>query len=159
MGLPRVLAIMGSGEIAPAMTKVHRELFARLDAARTGREPASAVLLDTPYRFQENAARLSERTVEHFRASLGRELRVASFGAEDAGEPGAAAERAVALIERAPYLFSGPGSPSYALGAWRDSPIPEAIEARLRRGGVVTVASAAALTFGRRTIPVYEIYK
>jgi hypothetical protein len=30
---------------------------------------------------------------------------------------------------------------------------------KLRSGGVVTFASAAALTLGRRTLPIYEIYK
>ena len=45
--LPRVLAIMGSGETAPTMARVHRELFRRL-----GPGPTPAALLDTPYGFQ-----------------------------------------------------------------------------------------------------------
>ena len=48
--LPRVLAIMGSGETAPTMARVHRELFRRL-----GPGPTPSALLDTPYGFQENA--------------------------------------------------------------------------------------------------------
>ena len=47
---PRVLAIMGSGETAPTMARVHRMLLGSL-----GRPPVPAVLLDTPYGFQENA--------------------------------------------------------------------------------------------------------
>ena len=47
--LPRVIAIMGSGETAPTMVTTHQELFARLP---TG---ARAVLVETPYGFQENA--------------------------------------------------------------------------------------------------------
>jgi hypothetical protein len=39
----------GSGETAPTMIKPHRELFERLG-------DAPAVILDTPYGFQENAA-------------------------------------------------------------------------------------------------------
>lgn len=158
MSLPRVLAIMGSGETAPAMLKVHRDLFARLDAGRSDGARAGGVLLDTPYRFQENAARLSERLVEQFQSSLGRQLEVLELDREGARDEAAAA-RATAAIRRAPYVFAGPGSPSYALEAWRDSPIPAAIADRLTRGGVVTMASAAALTLGLLTVPVYEIYK
>lgn len=59
----------------------------------------------------------------------------------------------------ADYVFAGPGSPSYALGAWRDSPLREALAGKLRRGGCLTFASAAAVTLGMAAIPVYEIYK
>ena len=58
MSGPRILAIMGSGETAPTMAKVHRALFERF-----GGEPAPAAILDTPYGFQENADELSARTV------------------------------------------------------------------------------------------------
>ena len=49
-GAPRILAIMGSGETAPTMAKVHRALLERFGPSR--RRPRS---LDTPYGFQENA--------------------------------------------------------------------------------------------------------
>ena len=58
----RVLAIMGSGETSPTMVTIHKEIVARLGAGRH-----SAVLLDTPYAFQENAADIS--------VALGRLLR------------------------------------------------------------------------------------
>ena len=44
MSDPRILAIMGSGETAPAMAKVHRALLERL-----GEPGAPATLIDTPY--------------------------------------------------------------------------------------------------------------
>lgn len=46
----RILALIGSGETSPTMVTVHRELVARLGVARP-----RAVLLATPYAFQENA--------------------------------------------------------------------------------------------------------
>ncbi len=55
--------------------------------------------------------------------------------------------------------MAGPGSPSYALRQWADGPIPVALADGLRDGGILTMASAAALTLGTVTIPVYEIYK
>lgn len=152
MSGPRILAIMGSGETAPTMAKVHRALFERL-----GPEPIPAAILDTPYGFQENADELSARTLKFFRESIGREVTVASYRSRDVDAMTAAT--AVARIREARYLMAGPGSPSYALRQWADGPIPSALADRLRDGGIVTMASAAALTLGTVTIPVYEIYK
>ena len=57
-------------------------------------------------------------------------------------------------------MFAGPGSPSYALRQWARPPVPAALLADLlATGGCVTFASAAALTLGVATVPVYEIYK
>ncbi len=74
MSDPRLLAIMGSGETAPTMAKVHRALFERLGAG-----PVPAAILDTPYGFQENADDLSARTVRFFAESVGRVVGVASY--------------------------------------------------------------------------------
>jgi len=51
------------------------------------------------------------------------------------------------------------GQPTYALRQWRDTPVPDLLADKLTRGGVVVFASAAALTLGSHTVPVYEIYK
>ena len=134
------------------MAKVHRALFDRL-----GSEPVAAVVLDTPYGFQENADDLSARTVQFFRQRLGRDVAVATYRNRDVNAVTAAS--AVALVRGSRFLMAGPGSPSYALRHWAGGPIPSAIVDRLRSGGVVTMASAAALTLGVSTIPVYEIYK
>ncbi len=152
MSGPRILAIMGSGETAPTMAKVHRALFERF-----GAESVAAAILDTPYGFQENADELSARTVRFFAESVGREVVVASYRSR--GVDAVTAATAVARIREARYLMAGPGSPSYALNQWADGPIPGALADHLRDGGILTMASAAALTLGSVTIPVYEIYK
>ena len=152
MSGPRILAIMGSGETAPTMAKVHRALFERLGPA-----PVPAAILDTPYGFQENADDLSLRTVRFFAESVGREVNVASYRSRDVDALTAAT--ALARVREARYLMAGPGSPSYALRQWADGPIPAALADLLRDGGILTMASAAALTLGVVTIPVYEIYK
>lgn len=152
MADPRILAIMGSGETAPTMAKVHRALFNRL-----GSEPVPAVILDTPYGFQENADDVSARMVQFFRERLGRAVAVATYRRRDVDAVTTAS--AVALVRGSRFLIAGPGSPSYALRQWAGGPIPTAIVDRLQSGGVVTMASAAALTLGVSTIPVYEIYK
>ncbi|MGZ6297761.1 MAG: CysS/YqeB C-terminal domain-containing protein [Candidatus Limnocylindrales bacterium] len=152
MSGPRILAIMGSGETAPAMAKVHRALLERLDDST-----APATLIDTPYGFQENADELSARIVAYFVESVGHTLSVATYRSRDADA--LATSTALALIREARYVLAGPGSPSYALRHWVDGPIPGALTDKLANGGIVTVASAAALTVGVVTVPVYEIYK
>ena len=152
MSEPRILAIMGSGETAPTMAKVHRALFERFDPG-----PVPAAILDTPYGFQENADELSSRTLEFFDTAVGRPAAVASYRSRDVDALTLAT--AVARIREARYVMAGPGSPSYALRQWAGGPIPDTLAAKLLDGGVVTMASAAALTVGVVTIPVYEVYK
>ncbi|MGH9245557.1 MAG: CysS/YqeB C-terminal domain-containing protein [Acidimicrobiales bacterium] len=159
--LPRLLTIMGSGETAPTMVKVHRAVLDRLaEASGGGGGPVPAVVLDTPYGFQENADELSARTVEYFRQSVGYPLEVVNF--RSAADDPVRRERAMAQLRDAAYVFAGPGSPTYALAQWAGSPVPELLAAKLAAGGPgggVTFASAAALTLGVATVPVYEIYK
>ena len=149
---PRLLTIMGSGETAPTLARIHRAILERL-----GPGPVPAVLIDTPYGFQENADDISARTVDYFRESVGADVAIASLRSAG-GDPRARAT-AVARIRAARYVFSGPGSPSYALRLWGDSEIPGLLADKLATGGAITFASAAALTLGVATIPVYEIYK
>jgi hypothetical protein len=150
--LPRILTIMGSGETTPTMARAHRAVLDRL-----GERPVSAVLLDTPYGFQENADDISERALAYFRDTVGNPFTVASFRSADADT--LARETALVRIREARLAFTGPGSPSYALRQWAGTDIPRLLAAKLAEGGAVTMASAAALTLGRYTIPVYEIYK
>ena len=148
----RILAVMGSGETAPTMAKVHRALFERFDG-----KPVPAAIVDTPYGFQENADELSARTLEFFATSVGNPVDVASYRTRTVDAVTEAT--AVARIRAARYVMAGPGSPSYALDQWAGGPIPDALRDKVTGGGVLTMASAAALTLGVVTIPVYEIYK
>ncbi len=153
MSAARILTIMGSGETAPTMVKLHREVFARLGAGQH-----RAVFLDTPFGFQENAEELCQRTVEYFRQSIGHELDVARLP-RLVGLDTMNLESALAQLRRAELLFAGPGSPTYALRQWAGTPVAQILRDRLAQAGAVTFSSAAALTLGVKTVPVYEIYK
>jgi len=145
--MTRLLVIMGSGETTPTMIKPHRRIFESLD------EGASAVLLDTPYGFQLNADEISTRTIGYFAQSVGRKVDVVSWRTPPT--PGLERERALTSLRSAGWIFAGPGSPTYALRQWRDTELPSV----LTQAEVLVFASAAALTLGSHTIPVYEIYK
>jgi hypothetical protein len=152
MTLPRILTIMGSGETAPTMVTTHRMLAANLPKS------ARATLLDTPYGFQENAPELATKAVEYFKTSINIVLDVAGL-TQMIGADALAVERGLQLVADAQYVFAGPGSPTYALRQWAGTPLAGLLTKKLRDGGIVTFASAAALTLGRFTLPVYEIYK
>ena len=132
---PRLLAIMGSGETAPTMAKVHRLLL-----GRSGRPPVPAVMLDTPYGFQENADEITARALDFFRENVGWPMTLATFRSTDVD----AVTRATTLarIGEAHCVFAGPGSPSYALRQWRGSGIEDLVLGKLQHGGVVTAESA-----------------
>jgi hypothetical protein len=167
----RVLAVIGSGETSPTMVTVHRDLLARL-----GSRAPLALLLATPYAFQENAYGVSSRALRYFARSVGLQVRVApgtSRQADPAMAPpttGAGAgqaaysrsdpDREAAEIRAADWVFAGPGSPSYALAHWQAGPVAAVLRERVLAGsGLTVLASAAAATAGRFTLPVYEIYK
>ena len=156
MSLPRILAIMGSGETAPTMVTTHRRLTSLLPS------PVKAVVLDTPYGFQENAPELATKAVEYFKTSINVDLVVAGLvrlhDTHIAADP-VAIERGLRALSDADYIFAGPGSPTYALRQWAGSSVARIMIDKLNNGGIVTFASAAALTLGKATVPVYEVYK
>ncbi|GGV00696.1 hypothetical protein GCM10010182_17500 [Actinomadura cremea] len=152
-----LLVLMGSGETTPTMVGVHRDVVARA-------RPASAVVLDTPYGFQENAAEISARARDYFARSVGLRVDVPSglrgpvreWDGAGAGDPDAG----LAAVRAADWIFAGPGSPTYALDCWRGGPVGDALDDHARTGrAAIVFASAAACALGAWAIPVYEIYK
>jgi hypothetical protein len=160
----RILAIIGSGETSPTMVTVHRELVSRL-----GLDHPQAIVLATPYAFQENAADVSARAQRYFADSVGLQVSIAA-GTSPHADPGMAPPLTgedeqeegwqAADISSADWVFAGPGSPSYALAHWRAGPVAAALRERvLADHGLTVLASAAAATAGQFTVPVYEVYK
>jgi len=143
---------MGSGELGATMVEVHKDLLRSLP------EPRRAAFIDTPAGFQLNVDEISRKAEAYFHRHIEHSLNIASFkNREEISE--VAAEQALRTLRQADYILMGPGSPTYALNQWRSSPIPEILVRRVAAGACLTAASAAALTVGRFTLPVYEIYK
>jgi hypothetical protein len=149
----RLVALFGSGETSPAMTSVHQDLIARVRAP-----DLNAILIDTPFGFQENADEIVARIVAYFRERVGSEMTLASFrhgGRATALE----IEQFLSSLRGANYVFAGPGSPTYALRHWRDHGVREPLVEKVTVGGCLAFASAAAIGLGAYALPVYEIYK
>ncbi len=146
------IVLMGSGELTATMVEVHKQLLARLG------EDARAVFLDTPAGFQLNSDQISAKAIEYFRSRIGRPMTLASFKSKEA-LGSLDAEKALLSLRQADFVLVGPGSPTYALRQWEGTPIPEILARRIEEGACLVAASAAALTVGCHTLPVYEIYK
>lgn len=147
-----MLALMGSGELTSTMVEVHKELVGRFG------KTARAVFLDTPAGFQLNADDLAQRAVSYFQNRVQHPMSIVSFKSRQGTAP-YDAEKAYRALREADIILIGPGSPTYAVSQWLGTPIPEILMQRIQDGACLVAASAAALTVGRLTLPVYEIYK
>jgi len=149
---PGTVTLMGSGEMTRPMSKVHRWVISKI------KEPVKAVFLDTPAGFELNADEIAQRASTYVAEYVGVPCSVVSFRA--AGRAMAReTENALRKLKRANYIFAGPGSPTYAVRNWRDTPVFDLVARRIDEGAHLVLASAAAIAVGRYTLPVYEIYK
>jgi peptidase E len=146
------IVLMGSGELTATMVELHKSLLSAYGPA------GLAAFIDTPAGFQLNVDHITRRACDYFEQRVQHTLHPASYKAARPDNP-VEAERALATLHRADYILIGPGSPSYALQQWRQSPIPGMLVRHIEKGGCLVAASAAALTMGSLTLPVYEIYK
>jgi hypothetical protein len=146
------IVLMGSGELTATMVEVHKSLIRQLPGSQ------QSAFLDTPAGFQLNVDQISSKAVDYFRKNIRHPLAISSIKStvEDSDFD---SEKAFRTLRNANYILIGPGSPTYAVSQWQHSPVPEILARCVNDGGSLVAASAAALTVGRFTLPVYEIYK
>lgn len=149
---PGLLTLVGAGELMPAMSSVHRDALSQV------RGPQRPVFLDTTAGYESNVDAITSKAVEYYQLRLQLALQVASYRHQK--RAGAAeTAKAVAEVRAANFVFAGPGSPTYALDQWRGSPLWDAVLDAFYKGAHMLFASAASITLGRYSLPVYEIFK
>ncbi len=146
------ITLVGAGELMSAMSSLHRVALQRLGG------PAKPVFLDTAAGFETNVDAIVEKAVEYYAHHLQTDLKVARFRHRERAAPADTAA-AVSAIRDANLIFAGPGSPTYAIRQWRESPVWDAVVQRFQAGADILFASAASISLGRYSLPVYEIYK
>ena len=146
---PRIITLFGSGETSPHMAKLYRNLINNPDSKSNNN-----FLLDTPFGFQENHNILSNKIIKYFQEKVNLKIETINFPDENSYD-----ENIKKNIINSDFIFSGPGSPTYALKIWNIYGINSLLESKIKNGGILAFSSAAALTFGSYVIPVYEIYK
>lgn len=153
MNIPHgTVTLIGSGEFGEAMGKVYRAILSRVADA------PDAAFLDTPAGFELNADAIFDKAAEYFAKRLDLNLQRASFKNKTRAS---AFDTAAALnvLRRADFIFAGPGSPSYAIHHWKQTPVWETVRDRMAHDAHLVFASAAAIAVGTFALPVYEIYK
>jgi hypothetical protein len=146
------ITLVGAGEMMASMSSLHRAAMRQLSG------PPHPVFLDTTAAFETNIDAIVEKAVEYYAHHLQTELRVARFRHKERTTPTEVAA-AVAEVRNANMIFAGPGSPTYAIRQWRDSPVWDAVVQRFLDGADLFFASAASISLGRYALPVYEVYK
>ena len=150
--MPGRITLVGAGELMSTMSPQHRAALGQVAG------PPRAVFLDTPAGFETNVDAIVTKAVEYYDHHLQHRLAVARYRHRDHTTPADLAE-AVATIRASNLIFAGPGSPTYAIRQWRESPVWAAVVDQFDAGADVLFASAASITVGRYALPVYEIYK
>ncbi len=150
------LALLGSGETSAQGRKIHDSLMVEL-----GTVPVRVTMLETPAGFQPNAemvyhkiGEFLEKSLQNFRPQV-EYLQAYRKGSDFDPDGPAVAEHFVG----ARYIFSGPGSPTYAARNLQGTRALDCIVQAYREGATVMLASAAAIAAGSHTLRVYEIFK
>jgi cyanophycinase-like exopeptidase len=148
-----LLILFGSGETSSVGRTIHEYAFKRID-----RDPIRIGILTTPAGFQPNVNVVYEEIAEFFSTSLANfhpDIKIIHANTlNDVNNP-----KIVGELDDRDYIFTGPGSPTYAIKMLRNSLLLERIKERMRAGATLSLASAATIAFSQLALPVYEIYK
>lgn len=152
---PGLVVLLGSGETLPSSGKIHEYVAQHLPPN------PRIVILETPAGFEPNSDRVAgkikeflDRRLQNYKpitTVLPARKRGTSYSPDNA--------EIVTPILTADEILLGPGSPTYGVRQLRDSLALHMIAARHRLGATLFLASSATLSFGKFTMPVYEIYK
>lgn len=156
------LALLGSGETSSQGRKIHDYLM-----ARTGTVPVRVALLETPAGFQPNAHDVYQKIGAYFEKSLQNYRPQIEYVAahrkestlDAANRLSPSSPDAEGPLLEADYIFSGPGSPTYAARNLQATRILDLLAEASRRGATLVLSSAAAIAAGSSVMRVYEIFK
>ena len=149
------IAFLGSGETSLAGGRIFESL------AREIKEPLRIALMETPAGFELNSTQVVGRVGDFMQSRLQNYKPVvdviparkksSAFSPDD--------PEIVKPLLYANMIFMGPGSPTYAIRHLKDTLTWDVIRARHRLGATLVFASAATISIGAHSLPVYEIYK
>lgn len=149
------IAFLGSGETSLAGGRIFESL------ARFISDPLRVAIMETPAGFELNSTQVAGRVGDFFRTRLQNfkpvidlvpaRKRDSAFSPDD--------PEIIKPLLYANLIFMGPGSPTYAIRQLKDTLAWDVIRARHRLGATLVFASAATISIGAHSLPVYEIYK
>ncbi|MGA9398473.1 MAG: hypothetical protein WBV22_09475 [Anaerolineaceae bacterium] len=152
---PGLIALIGSGETTRSGGQVFERFIKNYPSG------SRIAVLETPAGFELNSPAVADRVADYLRNRLQNyEPTVEIIPARRRGTDLSPDNPLVIQpMAEASLLFMGPGSPSYAVRQLRGSLAWELMRAKFRQGTSLALASAAAVAFGKFSLPVYEIFK
>ena len=152
---PGLIALFGSGEIAPSGRKVYDHIFGQVSSSvnvsiwetPAGFQPNSSIVAGKIRQFLENHLRNHKPIVNQIPL---RQIKGATSGV---------LKQLMANVPNANVIFLGPGSPTYAARQLRNSFAWDVLTQKHHLGTHLVLASAATIAVGKHALPVYEIYK
>lgn len=147
------LVLFGSGEIAPSSVDIYRQLFLSLN-----KRDLNIALITTPAGFQPNVKAVYQEIKNFLLASLPDFNLTINLVFANRYEQ-ANDSQVVSQLDSADIIFTGPGSPTYAVKHLDNTLLINKIIERVKSGASLILASAATIAFSRYALPVYEIYK
>jgi cyanophycinase-like exopeptidase len=149
------IAFLGSGEASLAGGRIFEALARKID------EPLRIALMETPAGFELNSSQVVGRVGDFMKTRLQNykpEVDIIAARKKDSlyspNDP-----EIIKPLLFANMIFMGPGSPTYAIRHLKDTLAWDVIRARHRLGATLVFASAATISIGAHSLPVYEIYK
>lgn len=148
-----LLVLFGSGEISDAGQQIHDQAFQLI-----GKSSIKIVLVSTPAGFQPNVDIVYKEIADFFLTRLPNyHPQVKIIFANDRSK--ANDKKLIEPVSWADYIFTGPGSPTYAVDHLKDTLLLDTIINQVKSGATLSLASAATIAFSRFCLPVYQIYK
>ena len=149
------IAFLGSGETSLAGGRIFESLAHKIA------EPLRIALMETPAGFELNSSQVVGRVGEFMNTRLQNYKPVVDIiAARKKDSPYSPDDpEIIKPLLYANMIFMGPGSPTYAIRHLKDTLAWDVIRARHRLGATLVFASAATISIGAHSLPVYEIYK
>jgi hypothetical protein len=149
------IAFLGSGETSLAGGRIFESL------ARLISEPLRIAVMETTAGFELNSFQVAGKVGEFLRTRLQNyDPTVDIIPARKLGTQFSPDNPEILKsLLQANMIFMGPGSPSFAVRQLKGTLAWDIIRARHRLGATLIFASAATISVGAWTLPVYEIYK
>lgn len=148
------LILFGSGEISSTGRQIHEAIFKRIN-----KDSINICLIPTPAGFQPNVKHVYQEIADFFYRRLKNfhpQISIIFANTKDDVNNKSFLEP----IDKADYIFTGPGSPTYAARTLKNSLLIKKVEEQVfMKKKTLCLSSAATIAFSRHALPVYEIYK
>jgi hypothetical protein len=149
------IAFLGSGETSLAGGRIFENLVRLIP------DPLQIAIMETPAGFELNASLVAGRVAEFLKTRLQNYKPVIDL--VSARKQGTAYSpddaNVIKSLLTSNMIFMGPGSPTYVARQLRGTLAWDVIRAKHRLGATLVFSSAATISIGAWTLPVYEIYK